>query len=53
MLNTLHVLPAGEYKIIKKTKYGIWVQIGTSKVFINYSETFTDPDKLIDTDNKN
>lgn len=43
--NMLKVLPEGEYKIIKKTKYGIWVQIGMSKVFINYSETFVNPDK--------
>jgi hypothetical protein len=40
----LHVLPDGEYDVIKKTKYGIWVRVGTSKVFINYSDTFTDPD---------
>jgi DNA-directed RNA polymerase subunit E'/Rpb7 len=36
----IKVLPAGEYEIIKRTKYGIWVQIGTSKVFIPYSDTF-------------
>lgn len=43
--NMLYVLPGGEYKIIKKTKYGMWVQIGTSKVFIRYSETFVGPDE--------
>lgn len=40
MNNMLEVLPDGEYKIIKKTKYGIWVLIGTAKVFMNYSDTF-------------
>ena len=40
MNNMLNVLPAGEYEIIKRTKYGIWIQVGDSKVFINYSDTF-------------
>ena len=42
--NMLEVLPTGEGKIVKKTKYGVWVQFGTVKIFINYSETFTNPD---------
>ena len=39
--NMFDVLPTGEGKIIKETKYGIWVQFGTAKIFINYSDTFT------------
>jgi len=41
MINNLHLLPAGEGKIVKITKYGIWVRFeGTSDIFIYFSDTF-------------
>lgn len=34
----LKLLPtSGEYEIVKRTKYGVYVKIGTSKVFIPWS----------------
>ena len=38
---TLHLLPSGEAKIIKKTKYGIYVKFPSEDgvIFIPYSET--------------
>jgi len=44
--NMLNVLPTGEGKIVKKTKYGIYVKFPSEAgvIFIPYSETFTDPD---------
>ncbi|MEN6636896.1 MAG: hypothetical protein ABFC56_13665 [Clostridiaceae bacterium] len=33
--STLHLLPtSGEYPIVKTTKYGVYVLIGKSKVFL-------------------
>mgnify|MGYP001157471426 CR=1 FL=1 len=34
----LNLLPtSGEYEIAKRTKYGVYVKIGTSKVFLPWS----------------
>jgi DNA-directed RNA polymerase subunit E'/Rpb7 len=41
---TLNLLPIGEGTIYKKNKYGVWVDIGGNRIFIHFSDTFTDPD---------
>ena len=41
----LQVFQPGEYNIIKKTEYGIWIDYNGKPMFINYSETFTNPDR--------
>lgn len=41
--NMLHVLPTdGEWEIIKKSKYGIWIKQGKTKIFLRYSNTLTE-----------
>jgi len=42
MTQTLNLLPAGEYELIKRTAKGIYVLIGKDKVYIPYSETLND-----------
>lgn len=44
---SLEVLPTEETgKIIKKTKYGIWVQFGKVKIFMPFSDTFWDSEDI-------
>ena len=43
MTEMLYLLPTEEGKIVKKTKYGVYAKFGNTVIFINYSETFTDP----------
>jgi len=45
-MGMLELLPAGEFPIIKFTKYGVYVNVNGSKLFIPFSNTFTDPRKL-------
>ena len=39
----LYLLPAGEFEIVKWTKYGVWIAAAGTKIFIHFSDTFTDP----------
>lgn len=42
-MSMLYVLPTeGEWKIIKKSKYGIWIKRGATKIFLRYSDTLTE-----------
>lgn len=42
--STIHLLPTSVGTIIKKTKFGIWALFDGHKIFIHFSDTFTDPD---------
>ena len=44
-MGTLNLLPIGEFSIAKYTKYGIWIEAAGTKIFIYFSDTFTDPRK--------
>jgi len=44
-METLNLLPIGEFKIAKWTKYGVWIESAGTKIFIHFSDTFTDPRK--------
>lgn len=45
-VQTLNLLPTGEFEIVKWTKHGVWIAAEGTKIFIHFSDTFTDPRKL-------
>ena len=47
-VQTLKLLPMGEFEIVKWTKHGVWIAAEGTKIFIHFSATFTDPRKWDD-----
>ncbi len=45
IMQTLNLLPTGEFSIVKYKKHGVWIEAAGTKIFIHFSETFTDPRK--------
>lgn len=43
IMQTLNLLPTGEFEIVKWTKYGVWIAAEGTDIFIRFSHTFVDP----------